>query len=130
MVKLERPTDRCQSRKTWAFLFSQDYILKKEKTLTSLDNYSTLLLSTGITFQDKGKYSTQYNYSILQLEYFFLTNFTAPRVYTHISWLPEKPAKVRSAQGRDKVQTCYSHQRNNDTRILEEKFQEFGGRLQ
>ena len=83
MVKLERPTDRCQSRKTWAFLFSQDYILKKEQTLTSLDNYSTLLLSTGITFLDKGKYLTQYNYSILQLEYFFLTSFTMIRTCMH-----------------------------------------------
>ena len=45
--------------------------MEKEKTLTSLDNYSTSLPSTGITFQDKGKYSTQYSYSILQLEYFF-----------------------------------------------------------
>ena len=91
MVKLERPTDRCQSRKTWDFLrhffFSQDYILKKEKTLTSLDNYSTLLLSTGITFQDKGKYLTQYNYSILQLEYFFLTSFTMTRTCTHTVWI-------------------------------------------
>ena len=49
------------------------------------------------------------------------------RVCTHTSWLPEKPAAARSARGRDKVQTCYSHQGNNDTRILGEKFQEFGG---
>ena len=32
--------------------------MEKEKTLTSLDNYSILLLSTGITFQNKEKYST------------------------------------------------------------------------
>ena len=51
------------------------------------------------------------------------------RVYTHTSWLPEKPVAAKSARGRDKVQTCYSHQGNNDTRILGEKFQEFGGRL-
>ena len=38
----------------------------------------------------------------------------------HTSWLPEKPAATRSAQGRDKVQTCYSHQGNNDTFILGE----------
>ena len=35
----------------------------------------------------------------------------------HTSWLPEKHATARSARGRDKVQTCYSHQGNNDTRI-------------
>ena len=33
----------------------------------------TLFSLTGITFQNKDKYSTQYNYSTLQLEYFFLT---------------------------------------------------------
>ena len=81
----------------------------KEKTLTSLVNYSTLLFSTGITIQNKEKYSTHYNYSILQLEYFFLTNFTMTRVCTHTSWLPEKPAAARSARGRDKVQTYYFH---------------------
>ena len=53
------------------FFFSKITFWKKEKTLSSLNNYSTSLLSTGITFQDKGKYSAQYNYSILQLEYFF-----------------------------------------------------------
>ena len=31
------------------------------------------------------------------------------------------PAAARSAQGHDKVQTCYSHQGNNDTRIFGEK---------
>ena len=61
---------------------------------------------------------------------FFLTKLTATRVFMHTSWLPEKPAAARLARGRDKVQTCYSHQGNNDTRILGEKFQEFGGRLQ
>ena len=81
----------------------------KKKTLTSLVNYSTLLSSTGITFQNKEKYSTQYNYSTIQLEYFFLTNFTMTRVCKHTSWLPEKPATARSARGRDKVQTCYFH---------------------
>ena len=33
----------------------------------------TLFSLTGITFQNKDKYSTQYNYSTLQLEYLFLT---------------------------------------------------------
>ena len=47
----------------------------KEKTLTSLVDYLTLFSLTGITFQNKDKYSTQYNYSTLQLEY-FLHNFT------------------------------------------------------
>ena len=64
------------------FLFSKITFWKK-KILTSLVNYSTLLLSTGITFQDKGKYSTQYNYSILQLEYFLLTSFTKTRTCMH-----------------------------------------------
>ena len=54
--------------------FSWDYILEK-KTLTSLVDYSTPFSLTGITFQNKDKYSTQYNYSTLQLEY-FLHNFT------------------------------------------------------
>ena len=39
------------------------------------------------------------------------------------------PAAARSARGRDKEQTCYSHLGDNDTRILGEKFQEHGGRL-
>ena len=104
----------------WDISFLWDYILEKENT-----HYSTLLSLTRITFQNKEKYSTQYNYSILQLEYFFLTNFTATRVCMHTSWLFEKPAAARSARGYDKVQTCYSHQGNNDTRILGEKFQQF-----
>ena len=33
----------------------------------------TLFSLTGITFQNKDKYSTQYDYSTLQLEYIFLT---------------------------------------------------------
>ena len=87
MVKtLNRPTIRYQSRKRRdffeTFLFSKITPWKR-KTLTSLVNYSTLLLSTGITFQDKGKYSTQYNYSILQLEYFLLTSFTKTRTCMH-----------------------------------------------
>ena len=36
------------------FLFSQ-VIFWKNKTLTSLDNYSTYLPSSGIAFQNKGK---------------------------------------------------------------------------
>ena len=68
------------------FLFSKITFWKK-KILTSLVNYSTLLLSTGITFQDKGKYSTQYNYLILQLEYFFLTGFTMTRTSMHTAWI-------------------------------------------
>ena len=55
--------------------FFWDYILEK-KTLTSLVDYSTPFSLTGITFQNKDKYSTQYNYSTLQLEYFLLHNFT------------------------------------------------------
>ena len=49
--------------------FFWDYILEK-KTLTSLVDYLTLFSLTGIIFQNKDKYSTQYNYSTLQLEYF------------------------------------------------------------
>ena len=75
MVKLGRPTDHCQIAQNTGFSetfsFSKITFWKKEKTLSSLNNYSTSLLSTGITFQDKGKYSAQYNYSILQLKYFF-----------------------------------------------------------
>ena len=115
------------------FLFSQ-VIFWKNKTLTPLDNYSTYLSSIGITFQNEEKYSTQYNYSILQLEYFFLTSFTMTRTSKHNDWISwsflSTPTAARSARGHDKVQTCYSHQGNNDTRILGEKFQEYGGRLQ
>ena len=93
----------------------------KKKTLASLVNYSTFLSLPGITFQNKEKYSTHYNYSILQLEYFFLSNFLATRVCSHTSWLPGTLAVARSARACDKVQTCYSHQGNNDTRILGEK---------
>ena len=76
MVKTpNRPTVHCKSRKKRdlkeTFLF-WDYILEK-KTLTSLVDYSTPFSLTGITFQNKDKYSTQYNYSTLQLEYLFLT---------------------------------------------------------
>ena len=80
MVKTpNRPTVRCKSLKkrdfkeTFLFLRLNS---GKRKTLTFLINYSTLLFLTRITFQNKKKYSTQYNYSILQLEYFFLHNFT------------------------------------------------------
>ena len=66
----------------------------KRKIDTSLDNYSILLSSAGITFQNKEKYSTQYNYSILQFEYFFLTNFTMTQVCTHTSWLPMTKYKL------------------------------------
>ena len=76
MVKTpNRPIVRCKSRKKRdfkeTFLFLKITFWKK-KTLTSLVNYSTFLSLTGITFQNKEKYSTQYNYSISQLEYFFL----------------------------------------------------------
>ena len=76
MIKTpNRPTVRWKLRKKWdfteTFLFLKDYILEK-KTLTSLVDYSTLFSLTGITFQNKDKYSTKYNYSTLQLEYFFL----------------------------------------------------------
>ena len=78
MVKTpNRPTIRCKLQKKQdfkeTFLFLKITFWKK-KTLTSLVNYSTLLSSTEITFQNKEKYSTQYNYSILQLEYFFLAS--------------------------------------------------------
>ena len=113
MVKLpQKPTVYCQIAEKMGFFelfpFSK-IIFWKKKTLTSLVNYSSLLSSIGITFQNKEKYSTQYNYSILQLEYLFLTSFTTTRVCTHTSWLPEKHATARSARGRDKVQTCYFH---------------------
>ena len=111
------------------FTFSKDYILEKENTHIPSQLLDSSFLDWDYILEQK-KYSTQYNYSILQLEYFFLTNLTATRVCTHTSWLPEKPAAARSARGHDKVQTCYSHQGNNDTRILGEKFQEYGGRLQ
>ena len=95
-----RPTVRCKLRKNGdfkdTFLFLKITFWKK-KTLTSLVNYSTLYSWIEITFHNKEKYSTQYNYSILQLEYFFLSNFTATRVCSHTSWLPGKPAAARSA---------------------------------
>ena len=79
MVKtFSRPTICCKSRKQQNFKeipFSEITFWKK-KTLTSLVDYSTLLSLTRITFQNKGKYLTQYKYSTLQLEYFFLPNFT------------------------------------------------------
>ena len=75
MVKTpKRPTIRCKSRKKQDFLrhsfFPKDYILEKENAHIPsqlLDSF----FSIGITFQNKEKYLTQYNYSILQLEYFF-----------------------------------------------------------
>jgi len=92
MVKIpNRPTVHCKLRIKWDFLrhsFFWDYILEK-KTLTSLVDYSTFFPLTGITFQNKDKYSTQYNYSTLQLEYFFLTklyNDSDLHVIAWISW--------------------------------------------
>ena len=79
MVKHSAGQQSVANRRKTGFLrdipFSKITFWKK-KTLTSLVNYSTLLSSTGITFQNKEKYLTQYNYSILQLEYFFLHNST------------------------------------------------------
>ena len=74
MVKTpNRPTVRCKSRKKQdlkeTFLFLRLYSGKE--TLTSLVDYSTLFSLSGIIFQNKNKYSTQYNYSTIQLEYFF-----------------------------------------------------------
>ena len=53
----------------WDIFFFEDYILEIENNHIPCQ----LLDFIEITIQDKGKYSTQYNYSILQLEYFFLT---------------------------------------------------------
>ena len=78
MVKIpNRPTVCWKSRKkrdlkeTFPFL----RLYSGKKTLTSLVNYSTPFSLTGVTFQNKEKYLTQYNYLTLQLEY-FLHNFT------------------------------------------------------
>ena len=74
MVKTpNRPTVRCKLWIKW-----------EKKTLTSLVDYLTHFSLTGITFQNKDKYSTQYNYSILQLEYFFLTKlYNDSDLHTH-----------------------------------------------
>ena len=58
------------------FIFFSKITFWKKKTLTSLVDYSTLFSLTEITFQNKSKYSTQYKYSTLQLEYFLWHNFT------------------------------------------------------
>ena len=65
------------------FLFSKTTFWKK-KILTPLVNYSIFYCDY---IQDKRKYSTQYNYLILQLEYFFLTSFTMTQTYMHTSWI-------------------------------------------
>ena len=89
MVKTpNRPKVRCKSWKNGILKrhsFFWDYILEK-KTLTSLVDYSTPFSLTGIIFQNKDKYSTQYNYSTLQLEY-FLHNFTMTRTCMPIAWI-------------------------------------------
>ena len=114
------------------FPFSKKITFWKKKTLTSLVNYSTLLFLTGITFHNKEKYSTQYNYSIFQLEYFFLPKFTKQlgsactllgflRSMLLLDW-PEAVTKY--------IQTYYSHFGNNDICIQGDKLQEYGGRLQ
>ena len=61
----------------------------EKKTLNSLVDYLTLFSLTGITFQNKDKYSTPYNYSKLQLEYIFLTKlYNDSDLHAHrwISW--------------------------------------------
>ena len=90
----------------------------------------TLFSLTGITFQEQGKVLDIVQLLDITTRVLYPKNFTTTRVSTHSSWLPKKPAAARSARGRDKVQTCYSHQGNNDTCILGEKFQEYEGRLQ
>ena len=90
MVKTpNRPKVCCKSRKKGILKrhsFFWDYILEK-KTLTSLVDYLTSFSLTRITFQNKDKYSTQYNYSILQLEYFLLHNFTNDSVLHACAWI-------------------------------------------
>ena len=90
MVKTpNRPTVRCKLWIKWDFLrhsFLPKITFWKKKTLTSLVNYSTFLSLPGITFQNKEKYSTQYNYSILQLEYFFLL-LQMTQVCMHNAWI-------------------------------------------
>ena len=85
--KANRPLPIAQNMGFSETFFFSKITFWKKKTLTSLVNYSTLLSSTGITFQTKEKYSTQYNYSILQLECFFLTSFTMTRTCMHYAWI-------------------------------------------
>ena len=63
-----------------------DYILEQGKVL---DTVQLFYITTRVLF----------SYITLQTTW----------VCTHTSWLPGKPATARSARGRDKVQTCYSH---------------------
>ena len=62
----------------------------KKKTLTSLVKYSTLLSSTGITFQNKGKVLDTVQLLDITTRVLFPNYFTMTRVCTHTSWLPEK----------------------------------------
>ena len=62
----------------------------KKKTLTSLDNYSTSLPSTRITFQNKGKVLDTVQLLDVTIQVLSSKNFTTTRVYTHTSWLPEQ----------------------------------------
>ena len=111
------------------FLFSKITFWKK-KTLTSLNNYSTILPSTEITFQNKGEVLDTVQLLDITFRVLSSKNFTTTRVYTHTSWLLKKHAAARSARGHVNVQTYYSHFGNKDIRIQGDKLQEYGGRLQ
>ena len=71
------------------FLFSKITFWKK-KTLTSLDNYSIHLPSTGITFQNKSKVLDTVQLLDITTRVLFPNYFTTTRVCTHTSWLPKQ----------------------------------------
>jgi len=128
-----RPTVRCKSWKKWdlkeTFLFLKITFWKRKNTHipSQLLDFPFLNWDYIPRTRKSTRHSTTTRY--YNSSTFYITLQTT-RVCTHTSWLPEKSTIARSAWGRDKVQTCYSHQGNNDTRILGEKFQEYGGRLQ
>jgi len=62
----------------------------KRKHSHPLTNYSTLLPSTGFTFQNKGKVLDTVQLLDIPIRVLSSKNLTMTRVCTHTSWLPEQ----------------------------------------
>ena len=105
--------------------FFWDYILEKENTHIP----SRLLDSSFLNWDyipEQGKVLHIVQLLDITIRVLFSTYTT--RACTQDAWISwsfkSTSAAAWSARSLDKVQTCYSHQGNNDTHILGEKFQE------
>jgi len=93
MVNTQKGNSQLPIAEKWDFLrhfLFFEITFRKKKTLTSLDNYSTTLPSTGIAFQNKGKVLDTIQLLDITIRVLSSKNFTTTRVYMHTSWLPER----------------------------------------